>query len=167
MKIWLIYLFLLIFLIISIILIYICVIRNKSYYIKKNVKAPPHLTKLKKSKHYMSLTAISHPDLPENKKFLENQVPTRKSPYNYSTIKIPDRYKTSFDVRWKWPNCMPPAGRYRPGTPGTDRQSRVVLAMRQTSAALTLRYAPPFAGKTPAPPRASQTGCPGHPGYAR
>ena len=38
MKIWLIYLFLLIFLIISIILIYVCIIRNKSYYIKKSLE---------------------------------------------------------------------------------------------------------------------------------
>ena len=110
MKIWVIYLFLLIFLIISIILIYICVIQNKSYYIQKKVKTPTTLIREKKPKQYLSLTAISHPKLPESKKFLENQVPTRKSPYNYSTVTIPDRYKTSFDVRWKWPNCMPPAG---------------------------------------------------------
>jgi len=86
---------------------------NKSYY--KNLediedvfsKIPPHMTKIIGPRK--NLTYISHTDFPDHKNLLTHKNQEFKSSVDYNNISIPERYNTTFDVRWKWPNCMPPA----------------------------------------------------------
>ena len=99
-------LFFTIIIIITVILIYhfTCSTRRDYEYLDE---IPPHLTMVKNKT--LNLTFINHIDLPKHQKFLQDSAKISTNPYDYSKIIIPDRYTQTFDVRWKWPNCMPPA----------------------------------------------------------